>query len=160
AIDLALERSRSASKDRERGQTTLFSLLEAQPAPGGGAGERLEGYPACDPWDVRETLVREKQSLGFYLSGHPLARYGKELRRFELASTVELPGMQQWAKVRLAGMVENLRERIFRTGRVAFFELEDEVGRVDVKVLEKKVEACWSLLGSKEPVLVEGKVSF
>jgi len=44
------------------------------------------------------------------------------------------------AKVRVAGVVENYRDRVFRNGggRVAFFELEDEVGRVDVKVSERE----------------------
>ena len=81
AIDQALERSRSASKDRERGQSSLFGLFsKAEPEK-----PRLEGYPMCEPWDLRETLVREKQSLGFYVSGNPLDRYGVELSRFDLA---------------------------------------------------------------------------
>ena len=111
---------------------------------------------------MRETLVREKQALGFYVSGHPLDRYGKELRRFDVVPTSALPGQAQWAKVRVAGVVENYRDRAFKNGggRVVFFELEDEVGRVDVKVAEKRIEACAAILASGEPVLIEGKVSF
>jgi DNA polymerase-3 subunit alpha len=160
AVDLALERSRSASRDRERGQTTLFSLLENR-AGADAVVEKTE-YPARDPWDLRETLNREKQALGFYVSGHPLDRYGKELRRFDVTSTSAVAGLAQWDKVRVAGVVENYRDRIFRNGggRVAFFELEDEVGKVDVKVAEKRIEASAPLLLSGEPVLIEGKVSF
>ena len=130
AVDLALERSRSASRDRERGQTTLFSLLENR-AGGEEVPEKLDEYPPRDPWDLRETLKREKQALGFYVSGHPLDRYGKELRRFDVTPTSRSPGLAQWDKVRVAGVVENYRDRIFRNGggRVAFFELEDEVGQ-------------------------------
>ncbi len=161
AVDLALERSRSASKDRERGQTTLFSLLESR-AGAASPSKTLDEYPPRDPWDSRETLRREKQALGFYVSGHPLDRYGKELRRFDVTPTTELPGLAQWTKVRVAGVVENYRDRVFKNGggRVAFFELEDEVGRVDVKVAEKKIDAAAPLLTGSEPVLVEGKVSF
>jgi DNA polymerase-3 subunit alpha len=160
AVDLALERSRSASRDRERGQTTLFSLLESR-AGGNVLVEKTE-YPARDPWDLRETLSREKQALGFYVSGHPLDRYGKELRRFDVTPTSAVAGLAQWDKVRVAGVVENYRDRIFRNGggRVAFFELEDEVGKIDVKVAEKRIEASAPMLLSGEPVLVEGKVSF
>jgi DNA polymerase III subunit alpha len=161
AVDLALERSRSASRDRERGQTTLFSLLE------GRAGsellpQKLDDYPTCDPWDLRDTLRREKQALGFYVSGHPLDRYGKELRRFDVIPMSELAGFAQWSKVRVAGVVENYRDRTFKNGggRVAYFELEDERGRVDVKVAEKKIDVYATLLAGGEPVLVEGKVSF
>ncbi|MBV9949972.1 MAG: DNA polymerase III subunit alpha, partial [Myxococcales bacterium] len=80
SIDSALERSRAASRDREAGQTTLFGLFDAAPA-GSGSGGAGGGAPAagdyadCEPWDRREMLVRERQSLGFYVSGHPLDRY-------------------------------------------------------------------------------------
>ena len=109
----------------------------------------------------RDTLLREKQSLGFYVSGHPLERYGKDLKRFSIASTSELAGMAKWTKVRVAGMIENYRNRTFKGGgKIAFFELEDEGGRVDVKVSEKRIDAFAGVLGAGDPVLVEGKVSF
>ena len=161
ALDRALERSREASKDRERGQASLFGLL------GGGeaseaVGSSLEDYPQAAPWDLRETLAREKKSLGFYVSSHPLARYGSQLRRFEIVPTSELSGREAWEQVRVAGVVENYRERIFKGGggRIAFFELEDEMGRVEVKVNEKRVAEFSSILQSGEPVLIEGKISF
>jgi DNA polymerase-3 subunit alpha len=76
SIDIALERSRAASRDREAGQTNLFGLFDAAPQ---GARRRPATEPGttpnAKPWDRREMLVREKQSLGFYVSGHPLERY-------------------------------------------------------------------------------------
>jgi DNA polymerase-3 subunit alpha len=164
ALDLALERSRSASKDRERGQATLFMMLGSEKGPEGNAGSGLEAYPQCEPWDLRGTLSREKEALGFYVSGHPLARYGKELRRFDVVSTVQVASESQWAKVRVAGVIENYRERTFKNAKLAFFELEDEVGRLDVKLSEKKVAAFSEILAELaakgEPALIEGKVSF
>jgi DNA polymerase-3 subunit alpha len=159
SIDRALERSRSASKDREAGQTSLFAMFtEAASAK----TQQLDEYPDAEPWDLRETLAREKQSLGFYVSGHPLDRYGVELGRFDVVATTALASANPWAKVRVGGMVEGYRERVFKGGggKVAFFVLEDTVGRVEVKVRQNQIETYAAVLTGGEPVLVSGKVSF
>jgi len=67
-----------------------------------------------------------------------------------------------WAPVRVVGMVEGYRERIFKDsgGKMAFFELEDLTGRVSVKLRANQIEAFAASLTSGEPVLVTGKVSF
>jgi len=159
AIDKAVERARSASKDRDSGQTSLFGLF-AKAAP--VASSRLDEYPVVEPWDSRETLAREKQTLGFYVSGHPLDRYGVELGRFEVVPTSALAGMDPWSKVRVGGVVEGYRERIFKGGggKIAFFILEDTTGRVEVKVREKQINTYADVLNKGEPVLISGKVSF
>jgi DNA polymerase-3 subunit alpha len=158
-IEKAIERSRRASKDREGGQTDMFGLFN-KAAPKGAP--RLEEYPICDTWDLRETLNREKQSLGFYVSGHPLDRYGVEPGRFDVVPTSALAGMEPWSKVRACGMVEGYRERIFKGGggKAAFFTLEDTSGRVEVKVRQQQIETYGHLLAIGEPVLISGKVSF
>jgi DNA polymerase-3 subunit alpha len=163
AIDRALERSRSASKDRERGQTDLFSLFaKAAPAAASPQASRLDDYPQVEPWDLREGLAREKQSLGFYVSGHPLDRYGEGLGRLEIVQTSALQGMDPWSRVRVAGMVEGYREKIFKGGggKIAFFVLEDQAGRIEVKVRQAQIENYAHVLTGNEPVLVSGKVSF
>ena len=81
-VDVALERSRAASRDREAGQTNLFGLFDAAPKARSGAAtsEARSGtvlparppsagdYPECQAWDRRELPVRERQSLGFSAS--------------------------------------------------------------------------------------------
>ena len=159
-IDRALERSRSASKDRERGQTSLFGLFEAA-APATAARTNDE-YVDVEPWDLKETLAREKEALGFYVSGHPLDRYGVDLARFDVVPAKEMAAKDPWSRVRAAGMVEGWRVRIFKGGggKVAFFVLEDTSGRVEVKVRERQIEAYEPILTSGEPVLLSAKVSF
>ncbi|MEJ7728327.1 MAG: DNA polymerase III subunit alpha [Polyangiaceae bacterium] len=156
AVERAIERSRTASKDRESGQIGLFAAL------GAVATQRAQDYPLAEPWDMRETLVREKQSLGFYVSGHPLERYGVELSRFGLEPTTALATKDAWSRVRVGGMVEGYRERVFKGGggKVAFFTLEDTQGRVEVKVRQNQIETYAAVLTSNEPVVISGKVSF
>ncbi|MEO6417942.1 MAG: DNA polymerase III subunit alpha, partial [Polyangiaceae bacterium] len=164
SIDVALERSRAASRDRERGQTSLFGLFDAS-ATAVTINLSAGDYPQCEPWDRREMLVRERQSLGFYVSGHPLERYlkgGGALARIDARQCADCAGMPDWTVVRLAGMVEGYREKILREGggKLAFFELEDLSGRVNVKVRGREIESFAQLLTSGEPVLITGKVSF
>jgi DNA polymerase III subunit alpha len=166
SIDIALERSRAASRDREAGQTTLFGLFDAGPSPGSNAPAPSAGdYATSEAWDRREMLVRERQSLGFYVSGHPLDRYVKGdagLRKVGAAPIAECAKMDDWAPVKLAGMVEGYREKIFRDGggKAAFFDLEDLTGRVHVKLRAREIDQYAHLLTGAEPVLLSGKVSF
>jgi DNA polymerase-3 subunit alpha len=177
SIDVALERSRSASRDREAGQTNLFGLFDAAPKAAGGGTSSAGDYQQAQSWDQKEMLVRERQSLGFYVSGHPIERYlrGKAaFARNELAHCADCAAMADWAVVRLAGMVEGYREKILRDmgkggapprggggpAKIAFFELEDPSGRVNVKVRGREIESFSHLLTGGEPVVITGKVSF
>ena len=172
SIDIALERSRAASRDREAGQTNLFGLLDAgakSGAGGGGnggwAGPSAGDYPDAAAWDRREMLVRERQALGFYVSGHPLERYAKgpaALARLEARPISECSSMADWSVVKVCGMVEGYREKLLRDGggKLAFFELEDLTGRVSVKLRGSSIDTYAAVLSKGEPVLLTGKVSF
>jgi DNA polymerase-3 subunit alpha len=166
SIEIALERSRSASRDRERGQTNLFGLFDAAPknANGGGAPS-AGGYVRAEPWDRREMLVREQKALGFYVSGHPLERYVRGtggLAKLDAVPINTLAGMKDWALVKVVGAVEGYRERIFKDGggKIAFLDLEDLTGRVTCKVRGNQIDQFAPILTSGEPVLITGKVSF
>jgi DNA polymerase III subunit alpha len=160
AIDRALERSRSASRDRERGQATLFGLFEANKSA--EPGPALEEYPSAGEWDRLELLKREKQALGCYVSGHPLLRYGAKLSRIGALPAAKLAGEQPWSAVTVAGMVEGYRERIFKGGggKAAFFEIEDMSGRISAKLRGDRIETYAHLLAGGDAVLVTGKLSF
>jgi DNA polymerase-3 subunit alpha len=164
AVDRALERSRSASRDRERGQTTLFGMFEQSSSHNGASAKPsgLDDYPGVGEWDKMELLRREKESLGCYVSGHPLFRYQSKLGRLGVVSSTKVAGEEAWSLVSVAGMVENYQEKVFKsgTGRAAFLELEDMYGRVKAKVRGDRIDTYAHLLTTGDPVLVSGKVSF
>ena len=165
SIDIALERSRAASRDRERGQTNLFGLFDAAPKTANGQAPSAGGYTRAEPWDRREMLVREQKALGFYVSGHPLDRYIKGtggLGKLDAVPVNTLAAMKDWALVKVVGAVEGYRERIFKDGggKIAFFDLEDLSGRVTCKVRQNQIDQYAPILTSGEPVLITGKVSF
>lgn len=165
AVDRALERSRAASRDRERGQTNLFGMFGGSGASGanGAAAAAGDEYPQTVEWDRMEMLRRERAALGCYVSGHPLFRYQSKLPRIGALGTADLAGQKPWSAASVAGMVENYQERLFKGGsggRAAFFEIEDQVGRVEAKVRGDRIDQFAPLLTCGEPVIVSGKVSF
>lgn len=163
SIEVALERSRAASRDRERGQTNLFGLFDASPQAKGGtaAGD----YVQCEAWDRREALLREKTALGFFVSGHPLERYVRGeggLAKLGAVPVTSVHDAAGWSLVKVVGMVEGYRERIFKDGggKIAFFEIEDLGGRANVKVRGNVIDTYASVLTSGEPILLTAKISF
>lgn len=167
SIEIALERSRAASRDRERGQTNLFGLFDAPPPTPSGAARGLSagGYVRAEPWDRKEMLVREQKALGFFVSGHPLERYVKGtggLAKLDAVPIESLTNAADWAVVKIVGTVEGYRERIFKDsgGKVAFFDLEDLTGRVTCRMRGNQIDTYAPVLTSGDPVLLTGKVSF
>jgi DNA polymerase III subunit alpha len=165
AVDRALERSRSASRDRERGQTNLFGLFEAAGPKDGKAqaSSRLDEYPDCEAWDRITLLGREKQALGCYVTGHPLHRYGDKIARLGALPAAKVTDQEAWTMATVAGMVENYQEKLFKGGtggKAAFFEIEDVSGRVKAKMRNDRIDLYGPMLARGEAVLVTGKVSF
>jgi DNA polymerase-3 subunit alpha len=159
AIGLASERAAEAQRERESGQTNLLALF-------GGGGKNStpalneDKYPAFDEWMPKELLAYEKESLGFYISGHPLDRYVSEIRRFTNATAANCTEKGERAEVILAGVVAVYQERPMKngTGKYAFFTLEDQSGQIEYMVGSKKVEEYRELLSKDEPLLVTGTV--
>jgi DNA polymerase-3 subunit alpha len=165
AVDRALERSRRATRDRECGQIGLFDAAgPAKPTNGKGASTGLDDYPqVVEEWDRLSLLSREKQALGCYVSGHPLLRYGDQVRRLRVLETNKVRSQEAWTVVTVAGIVENYEEKLFKGGtggKAAFFEIEDMSGRVKAKLRNERIETYGALLSGGEAVLVTGKVSF
>lgn len=162
AVERALERARSATKDRESGQGSLFGLFDAAPKKGDQPANDVE-YPETEAWDRLELLRREKAALGCYVSGHPLFRYGKQVTRIGAIPSIELKDVEPWSVHLVAGIVENYQEKLFKkgaAGKAAFFDIEDVHGRVKAKLRGDRIDTFGHLLRGGEPVMVKGKVSF
>ncbi len=161
AVDRALERARSASRDREAGQTTLFGMFEVA-RTGGDSEASSQDYPPAEGWDRLELLKREKDALGCYVSGHPLHRYGSKLAHLGVLTSAQLDREEQWSPVAVAGVVENYEVKFFRGGaggRAAFFEVDDLAGRVRAKLRGDAIDTYAAVLESGGAVCVRGRVS-
>jgi DNA polymerase-3 subunit alpha len=177
ALDGAVERAQKAQRERESGQTSLFSLLGGGPSkPGapGAAGQSDFGppppYPELPEWSPRQKLAFEKESLGFYVSGHPMDRYAPELKRARAATVAQLlgeaesdipsPSPRERPDVSCGGVVSDFRERPLKsgTGRMCSFRLEDPTGGIEVVCFSKPFAEYEQVLKSDEPILAVGSL--
>ncbi|HWV37508.1 MAG TPA: DNA polymerase III subunit alpha [Vulgatibacter sp.] len=134
AIDAALERGQAAQRDRASGQASLFGLLagpaQAKAKEAGADGE----YPEVEAWTDREKLAGERETLGFYITGHPLDQYAEEIARYATHSAAKILSAAKAGEiVRIVGVVSALRSRPTKTGKLmGFATLEDLTGTVEV----------------------------
>jgi DNA polymerase-3 subunit alpha len=124
ALDTALESGAAAQRDREIGQTSLFGMGSARaPEP---------ALPEAPAWTDRQRLEQEKEVLGFYVTGHPLASVAAQLARFVDTRSTETAG-KEGREVRVGGILTGLRETRTRRGQLmAFGTLEDQEGSFDL----------------------------
>jgi len=151
AIDRALEHGGRHQRDREKGQSFLFG--------GDATGDDpvLMGIPDAPPWTEAQLLTFEKEALGLYLSGHPLARYQKELKTVGAKTVSELPGVQGDALI--GGIIGGCRIVKTRRGdRMAVFMLEDLEGTVEVVVYSEPFKQFESFIENDRMILVKGRV--
>jgi DNA polymerase-3 subunit alpha len=129
-LDAALEAGAAAQRDREIGQESLFALGGSEPA----ATPELPEAPA---WTDRQRLAYEKEILGFYVTGHPLAAVEDRLRRFSDVTSDETEG-REGREVRAGGLLTGLRETRTRRGALmAFGTLEDLQGAFDLVIFSE-----------------------
>jgi DNA polymerase III subunit alpha len=152
ALEDALEYGQRVQKQRNDPQMGLFgNATEADEI-------NLPTLPQITEWEEKERLALEKESLGFYISGHPLHRFEKILNKFTSVDAVSIKEADDGAVVRLGGMVRSTR--VLRTKKgdlMAFAAVEDLQGSVEVVVFPEAYAAAGDLLAADTPILVQGK---
>jgi len=151
-LDRAIERAQAAARERESGQVSLFDLTGM-----GSSTKAEEKYlPASEPWDERTKLAFEKEALGFYVSGHPLDEYARDMKRFGATPVADLRRhVDERGGVLVAGVIAAYRDRITKAGkRMGFATIEDHSGQVEVTCFAKTLEAVETLLKGDKPLLL------
>jgi DNA polymerase-3 subunit alpha len=151
--DAAIEQGQKTQRDRISGQKGLFNSFagpEAFPEP---------KPPQVDEWPLEQRLSLEKETLGYYVSGHPLDRFSAELARFAGKPLADLIGDGANVDCTVAGMVTDLRLRRTKKGDLmAVFSLEDLTAAVETVVFPNAYAKCSNCLEADAPVLIEGRL--
>jgi DNA polymerase-3 subunit alpha len=107
-------------------------------------------------WNERERLQNEKQSLGFYLSGHPFNAYREELRRFARTPLANL--MPSMEPVMMAGVIYGVQMRNSRRGRIAILTLDDGTARIEVVVFGELFHEKRAIVQEDQVIVVKGRI--
>jgi DNA polymerase-3 subunit alpha len=151
--DSALEYGQKRQRDRLSGQRGLFVSL----GPGDGRADE-PAPPDLPEWSAEERLAFEKETLGFYVSGHPLDRYQSELAHAACRSVADLISSGAATECALAGIVTDCRTRRTKKGELmALFKLEDLSAAVETVVFPNLYSRVEALLQSDAPIYVAGR---
>ena len=144
----ALQGAEQTARDSELGITDMFGGVAKQPtAPASGASS---------PLSTDERLQGEKETLGLYLTGHPVASHLAEIRRFCPQPIGKLRSSRDTQMV--AGLVVSNRTRRGRRGTMGFFVLDDQSGRIEVSAFGEAFTANRAKIVKDAIVVVEGEV--
>lgn len=154
-VDKAMEAAASAQRDRAHGQGSLLDVLSAS----GTSRREAPPLPNLPEWDGSQLLTAEKETLGFYIKGHPLDAYRATLDRYATATTESLSSLPDKSTARLGAIVTAVKEISTKSGdRMAFVTLEDLNGTVESVVFPDVYRASMLHLAKDSAVLVKGQV--
>ena len=141
--------------DAMRGQGSIFDL-------GGPADEPAERHhPAIvgPEFERRELLALEKETLGLYLTSHPLADVRDQLRRKVDTGIRDLAGREEGQIVTVGGLIAGLRVTTTRKGEpMAFVRLDDSVGQTEVVIFANAFAQAREHLVEDAVIIVKGRV--
>ena len=154
-LDEAMEVGQKIQRDRADGQISLFDIFTTQ-----GVDVVHPQLPDMPEWDEDERLGYEKESLGFFVTGHPLARYEKLVAKYANTDCLQVRECADGATVRIAGLVRELKRYNDKKGDVmAFMTLEDLAGFVEVTLFSSVYSAARDLVEEDKALFVEGRVT-
>ncbi len=149
-----LDRAEHSRKDKEVGQGSLFALMDESESE----LEKVTLDPS-EQWTRTARLAYEKDVLGFYLSDHPLTGLDRLYKIWTTCFIDQLGTVEPDKRVVVAGLVGSLREIINKKGaRMAFAQLEDLSGTVELIVLPDAYAKGEMVLKNDQPILAGGKL--
>jgi len=141
-------------QERESAQASLFGIQEVIRGAGGSGADR---YPDIPEWDEKYRLGCEKEAIGFFITGHPLARYEGDMKRLTNATIGTLTELKEKSEVKVCGIVTSLKEIMTKKGdRMGFISLEDRSGSVEVVIFSDVYARCSEYVKGDDPIMVYG----
>ena len=156
ALDDAMRAGQAHQRDQSSNQFDIFSMLGT---PDKGGKRPGDVYGPVTEWSAQEALAFEKEALGFYITGHPLDKFDRVLKKIASGTIAALKEKAQPGEVKIGGVVSALRLRNTKKGdRYGSFNLEDKTGFIEVIAWPDTYKKCFGLLGADDPIYVKGRL--
>lgn len=151
----AIKAAEQHAKAQAIGQDDLFGLINEEPE------DSRQSFLDVPPWAEEVWLEGEKETLGLYLTGHPINRYLSEIKHYGSGRLVSLqPGGKDKTSTAI-GLVIGVRVLVNKRGRRwALVTLDDKSARIDVRLFPDDYDMFQELLTTDAILVCKGQVSF
>ncbi|MBR9726803.1 DNA polymerase III subunit alpha [Shewanella intestini] len=151
----AIKAAAQHAKAESTGQHDMFGLLNSEPE------DVKQQFVQCTPWPDKVWLEGERDSLGLYLTGHPINQYLKELKQYTSGRLKDIHPTERGKTVKAAGLVVATRVMITKRGsKMGLVTLDDKSARLEVMLFTEPFEKFGHLLEKDKILICEGDVSF
>ena len=157
SLDITLDGAQRAQKEIASGQLSFFDrALDSH-----GFEKTANNLPDVKEWPEPQLLSFEKDILGFYVSGHPLARYAKALKRFVSSSTSNLHEHKDQDSIKIVGLIAKVKQTITRAKgeKMAILKLEDLDGAVEALIFPRAYQKISRYIHPNSVVHIRGTLN-
>ena len=160
-IESAVSAGQKLAADRAAGQGALFGAPEPDESSSSSVAEAP--LVRVEPWSESETLKQEKETLGFYVSSHPLEQWRDWSGVFAKVRVGELAEVPQDQRVIVAALIQSVRPIVVRNGRSAgqkmgIVTIEDLSGSADAVMFADCYAKYMHLFEDDGPKFVLGRM--
>ncbi|SUI62688.1 DNA polymerase III subunit alpha [Shewanella morhuae] len=137
------------------GQHDMFGLLNSEPE------DSKQQFVECAPWPDKIWLEGERETLGLYLTGHPINQYLKELKHYTSGRLKDVHPTERGKTAKAAGLVVATRVMLTKRGsKMGLLTLDDKSARLEIMLFTEAFEKFNHLLEKDRILICEGEVSF
>lgn len=155
-LDQAMEQAKAVQRDLQSGQMSLFSVA---PQPESQKEVSHIPMPDLEEWEERKKLAYEKETVGFYITGHPLE---DAMHDINTVIDCQIQDLENWGDeqpVRIGGLIRSCKRLKSKRGDpMAFLAIEDIVESVEVVIFPDTYSRCEAILSSTDPIIIQGTV--
>jgi DNA polymerase-3 subunit alpha len=154
-LNEAMRAAEQHAKAQSLGQNDLFGLINELP------DDNLQSFKDVPPWPEEEWLQGERETLGLYLTGHPINRFLDEIKHYSTGRLVSIQPTSRDKTTVVVGLVLGVRVMVNKKGRRwALVTLDDKSARMDVRLFPDDYDLFLELLTNDAILVCSGQVSF